>query len=141
MLTVTQAAQETGLSRVAIYKAIKQGRLSVTKGDNGQTLIDAAELFRVYSPVNKQSDNQVNKSLHNSDNQLLTKELEFTKQLLRQVEHERDGLKNSVEYLQQNLNQAMAMLTHQPEPPPAPSKAKPEDSMLWRKLFGRRSGY
>lgn len=133
MLTVTQAAQETGLSRVAIYKAIKQGRLSVTKGDNGKNLIDAAELFRVYSPVSKPSDNQVNKSLHNPDNQLLTKELEFTRQMLRQVENERDSLKHS-------LNQAMAMLTHQPEPPAAaPNKAQPQNSLLWRKLFGRRS--
>jgi hypothetical protein len=31
MLTLTQAAGETGLKRSAIFKAIKSGRLSATK--------------------------------------------------------------------------------------------------------------
>lgn len=139
MLTVTQAAKETGLSRVAIYKAIKQGRLSATQNPSGQTRIDAAELFRVYNPVNK-NDNQINSSLPGTDNQLppinnqlIAQQLEFTRQMLRQVENERDNLR-------QSLNQAMAMLTHQPAAPtPPPQQAKPEDSPLWRKLFGKRN--
>jgi predicted site-specific integrase-resolvase len=133
MLTVAQAAQETGLSRVAIYKAVKAGRISAQKDDNGKTWIDPAELFRVYKPV----VNQDNKSSLTQDNQLTEKELELTRQLLRQVESERDYLRQSVEHLQTSLNHALTMLTHQPEPSPKPEK-QPTRSLLFEKLFGRK---
>lgn len=130
VLTITEAAKETGLTRAGIHKAIKQGRLSATKADNGSYMIDTAELFRVYKKVD-------NHGLHENtekaaiDSQLIAQRLEFTQQLLRQVENERDSLRHS-------LNQAMAMLTHQPAPPAAPHRGKHEDSMLWVKLFGKR---
>jgi excisionase family DNA binding protein len=133
MLTLTEAAKETGLTRAGIHKAIKRGRLSATKDENGHYLIDAAELFRVYQPVDRpslQQNTAVNDSI---DSQLIAQRLEFTQQLLRQVENERDSLRH-------NLSQAMAMLTHQPEAPQAaPHRAKHEDSLLWRKLFSKRN--
>jgi excisionase family DNA binding protein len=134
MLTVAQAAEETGLSRVAIYKAVKAGRISVTKDDNGKTWIDAAELFRVYKPVVTQD----NKSSLTQDNQLTEKELELTRQLLKQVESERDNLRLSVESLQNNLDRALTMLTHQPQTESHQPEKQPVKSLLWEKLFGRR---
>jgi excisionase family DNA binding protein len=53
MLTLAEAAKETGLTKPAILKAIQKGRVSATKDDKGQWLIDPAELFRVYSPAVK----------------------------------------------------------------------------------------
>jgi excisionase family DNA binding protein len=53
MLTLAEAAKETGLTKPAILKAIQKGRVSATKDDKGQWLIDPAELFRVYSPTVK----------------------------------------------------------------------------------------
>jgi excisionase family DNA binding protein len=53
MLTLAEAAKETGLTKPAILKAIQKGRLSATKDEKGQWLIDPAELFRVYSPTVK----------------------------------------------------------------------------------------
>ena len=53
MLTLAEAAKETGLTKPAILKAIQKGRVSATKDDKGQWLIDPAELFRVYSPTMK----------------------------------------------------------------------------------------
>jgi excisionase family DNA binding protein len=44
VFTITEAAKKAGVSRTAIYKAIKAGRLSATKDDNGNFQIDAAEL-------------------------------------------------------------------------------------------------
>jgi hypothetical protein len=49
MLTLGQAAKETGLSKTAIARAIKSGRLSGTKSESGEYQIDPAELFRVYA--------------------------------------------------------------------------------------------
>lgn len=53
MLTLAEAAKETGLTKPGILKAIQKGRVSATKDDKGQWLIDPAELFRVYSPTVK----------------------------------------------------------------------------------------
>jgi excisionase family DNA binding protein len=51
MLTLGQAAKETGISKPTISKAIKQGRLSATQTARGEYQIDPAELFRVYPPA------------------------------------------------------------------------------------------
>jgi len=53
MLTLGQAAKETGLSKPSISKAIKTGRLSAVKTENGEYQIDPVELFRVYPVTSK----------------------------------------------------------------------------------------
>jgi excisionase family DNA binding protein len=138
MLTVAQAAEETGLSKVAIYKAIKSGRLSSTQTDNGQNRIDPAELFRVFKPINKLNSKQVYESLLTKDSLSIEKELEFTQKILRQVESERDNLRHSVDSLQRSLNQAMTLITHQ-QPQESHQPTQQHQSLLWQKLFGRVS--
>jgi excisionase family DNA binding protein len=53
MLTLAEAARETGLTKPAIFKSIQKGKISATKDEKGQWLIDPAELFRVYAPAAK----------------------------------------------------------------------------------------
>ena len=53
MLTLKEAAKETGLTRATIYKAIQRGRLLATKDNNGIIQIDPAELTKVYKMVKK----------------------------------------------------------------------------------------
>jgi hypothetical protein len=53
MLTLAQAAKETGLTKPAIFKAIKNGKISASKDARGQWMIDPAELFRVYAPASQ----------------------------------------------------------------------------------------
>lgn len=48
MLTLGQAARLTGTSKTTITRAIKSGRLSAIRRDDGSYEIDAAELSRVY---------------------------------------------------------------------------------------------
>ena len=127
MLTLTEAAKAVGLSRPAIFKAIKSGRLSATLNNAGHHQIDPAELFRVYKPVNTEVSPQVNK-VNNDDVTLLTLELSLTRELLEQVKSERDSLKHSLE-------QALTLLTHT-EPPKADIPAR---SLLFEKLFGKRN--
>ena len=85
MLSLTKAAEEVGISRSALFKAIKNGRVSASKNDKGEFLIDPSELFRVYQPVNK-----VNVNLYQpSQQQDIAKEaveISLLKQLLKQVE-------------------------------------------------------
>jgi hypothetical protein len=128
MLTLTEAAKAVGLSRPAIFKAIKTGRLSATMNNSGHHQIDPAELFRVYKPVNTEVSKTVNKG-NEANAALLTLELSLTRELLEQVKSERDSLKHSLE-------QALTLLTHT-EPA---KKPEPVKSLLFEKLFGKRNG-
>lgn len=140
MLTLTQAAEEVGRTRSTLFKAIKAGRLSATKDAQGHFLIDPVELHRVYVAVNVSQGNQNKQPDTGSD----TQEIEFLRRenelLRRQADRDREQLQREREQGDHWRQTAMRLLTHQPEPQPAaPSKAKPEDSMLWRKLFGKRN--
>lgn len=46
--SVSRAARETGLSKSTVSRAIKSGKLSAMRQDDGSYMIDPAELFRVY---------------------------------------------------------------------------------------------
>ncbi len=50
-LSLREAALQTGVSKSTIFRAIKTGRMSAARTDEGGFAIDPAELFRVYSPV------------------------------------------------------------------------------------------
>ena len=127
MFTITEAARQTGLTRAGIHKAIKTGRLSATKDDNGNYSIDAAELFRVYKPVDIESKQETVNLPNTTEYQLIAQRLEFTERLLKQVESERDNLRLS-------LNQAMSLITHQPEA----NADIPTRSLLFENLFKRK---
>lgn len=49
--TLGEAAKATGKSKATISKAIKNGRISALKGDDGVFKIDPSELHRVYPPT------------------------------------------------------------------------------------------
>ena len=51
MLTLGQAARLTGTSKTTLTRAIKAGRLSAIRRDDGSYEIDPAELSRVYTVV------------------------------------------------------------------------------------------
>src|SRR3954469_12237174 len=50
MLSLRAAAEMAGTSKSSIFRAIRSGRLSAARGDDGGYLIDPAELSRVFSP-------------------------------------------------------------------------------------------
>ena len=52
-MTLSQAAEWAGKTRSTVFKAIKSGRLSARRTDDGQWMIDPAELARVYPPGDK----------------------------------------------------------------------------------------
>ena len=116
MLSLTKAAEEVGISRSALFKAIKNGRVSATKNGKGEFIIDPAELFRVYQPVNK-----VNVNLYQPSQQqdiaketAETVEITMLKQLLKQVESERDDLRRRLDDEAQERRKLTMLLTHQP---------------------------
>ena len=48
MLTLSKAAKVVGVSKATIHRAIKSGRISAARQDDGSYLIDPAEINRLY---------------------------------------------------------------------------------------------
>jgi excisionase family DNA binding protein len=53
MLTLSDAANAAGVAKSTIWRAIKAGRISASKTGIGSYQVDAAELFRVFPPAQK----------------------------------------------------------------------------------------
>jgi excisionase family DNA binding protein len=53
-LSLRDAAEQVGVSKSTIFRAIRAGRLSATRDDDGNFRVDASELFRVYEPASKE---------------------------------------------------------------------------------------
>src|ERR1019366_3050664 len=51
MHTIATAAAAVGRNKTAILRAIKAGKISVAKDENGEWQIDPAELHRIYPPL------------------------------------------------------------------------------------------
>lgn len=49
--SLSQAAKETGKGKSSIHRAIKSGKLSAQRHEDGTYSIDAAELFRAFPPA------------------------------------------------------------------------------------------
>ena len=57
-LSAREAAEQVGLTKQAIIKAIRKGTISAVKDESGEWRIEPAELFRVYQAVATVDDNQ-----------------------------------------------------------------------------------
>src|SRR6267154_4187689 len=124
--TLGQAAKATGKTKAAISQAIAANRISATKDDLGRWQIDPAELHRLYPPKGSQVDDSEHllNPNHTVELERLKATVEGLERLCRQIEGERDSLRD------QNIR-LTALL-----PPPIPP-ATPTARSWWR--FGRGS--
>ena len=73
-----QAAKAAGISRTTLDRHIKEGKLSVSKDGTGKSVIDIAELERVYNEVDINGTSQSVSSEQNdtsNDNKTVQPEL------------------------------------------------------------------
>jgi hypothetical protein len=152
--TLGQAAKATGKTKPTIAHAIKTGRISATRTDTGEWSIDPAELHRVYPPLPGKSSpvsDAVKPQLQEeairelielrSQNKALETELRVKDDLLRQVEGERDNLREQntritallaapkpdrFAELEEKLAATLARFEAE-EPPPPPVKSIAEE--------------
>ena len=129
MLTLGEAAKETGLAKSVISRAIKTGRLSAVRQENGSYTIDPAELFRVY-PKNSSATVQSERSATAQNTNGEHQEVALLRELLAEVRGERDQLRADRDRWQQQAERITLLLTHQ-----HPSNAARPS--FWRRLFGR----
>jgi len=120
--TLGQAAKATDMSKAALSRAIKTGRISATKNEGGSFEIDPAELHRVYPPKQAQlNDTQPQPTPpQQAEIERLKATVEGLERLCRQIEGERDSLR------EQNTK-LTAILTDQraQTKPPTSAEAKP----------------
>lgn len=124
MLTLGEASKVCNVTKSAISKAIKNGRLSASKNDIGQYEIDPSELFRVFA-VNTGNSILSEESIH-KETSGLQGNFETLRELLRQVEGERDDLRiqrdrllNVIEEQAGNIKQ----LTYNPVAQSSPTRS------------------
>ena len=126
-----QASVETGKDRSTLFRAIKKGKLSAEKLDNGNYLIDSSELFRVYpaKQVNSATPQGAQVALQQVEQGA---QGELIGALKAQIDLLKDQVTREREQADHWRNQATMLLTHQPE------QVTPTRSRLYEKLFGKK---
>ncbi len=139
--TLGQAAKAAGTSKPTLSRAIKSGRLSAQKQDDGSFLIDPAELHRIYPPVSATGDDNWNvKQCETPCNPGALQGFEVFRE---ERERERQQLLATIDDLRRRLDTESAArekaaedvrrLTYLLAPPPPDSSASPAQASpsLW----------
>ena len=113
--TLGDAAKAVGKSKTTLHRAIKSGRISATKLDDGSYAIDPSELHRVFPPVTAGTPDEVfprNETEHQS-NALETLRIQLEMQE-KERERERTLLQETIADLREDRDkwrqQATALL-------------------------------
>lgn len=133
LLSLKDAAEAVGLTKPALFKAIKAGRLSATKDDRNQWHIDPAELFRAYPPAKTNTETKPETSLQQEIDSL-RRELHQRDERISDLRENLNDLKTDRDQWRQ---QATNLLTHQPSAAPLQDQGKlePTKSGLLNRIF------
>jgi transposase len=98
-LSASQAAKKVGKSVPTITRAIKKGKLAAKPRDGGGWLIDASELFRVWSAVSSDTD-EILPMLRNEspiETSVLEREVLLLREMLNDTKADRDSWKEQAQ--------------------------------------------
>jgi hypothetical protein len=148
MFSLSQAAKHARVSKATIHRAIKSGRLSALRQDDGSYQIDPAELHRVYEVVvtSETTETAEGRSDETTRNSLRTPavlmavleaELAGARQLVRLLEtqvedlrRDRDGWRSQAEAAQRVLTDGRAMVVSS-----ATGVTRPRSRPWWKRVF------
>ncbi len=153
--TVNQAAQIVGITRQTIYRHIEQKPITTEQDANGNQIIDASELLRVYgndidfnATKSKKHDSKNNDKklqdvtahvaktqLSNEEKEKLIRleaELEKEKQLKARVEEENEYLKKQLDEEKEERRKTVSLLEDHRE------KTEGQGSDKWEKLIEKQ---
>lgn len=139
--TLSEAAAATGKNKATIQRAIKSGKISAPKGDNGSYEIDPSELHRVFQPVAQRAAQIGDATIRNSAQQAglppdfkalqriadLEKELAVMEERKNGLEEQKRHLTDTVEDLRKRLDSSegrVLALLNDPRP-----------KGFWKRLF------
>ena len=121
--SLSEAAKATGKNKTTIQRAIKNGKISASKGDSGSYEIEPSELHRVFPPVTVQRDaqhpqsNDTQQSKFNSINSNLSRVLELEKELavaqerVNGLEAQKDQMVDTINDLRKRLDSSENRIT------------------------------
>lgn len=122
-ITLREASEKVGVTRQTLMKAIKTGRVSAEKSDNGEWRIEPVELFRVWPPVNGVQQ-PLQPDLTDGDTPGLQAENRLLREQVAELREERNAWREQAQRL---------ALTDQR----APSQTTPQRG-FWSRLFSRQ---
>ena len=124
LLTLREAAEQTGKSKQTIHYAIKKGKISATKNSNGELQIQAVDLFNYYKPVKKADVKETSKESSKSDD-LLREKIHFLTERVEDLKTQRDDLRSERDKWQQQAERLA--LTYKPQKSPEkPVETQPD---------------
>ena len=129
--TLGQAAKAADVSKTTIQRAIKGGRLSASRQDDGSYVIDPAELHRAF-PRDGHADSEMASSVTPSGTGELRVEIEMLRERLAEKNDVIDDLRRRLDQSEEERRQVQARLTGLlTDQRPATPRG------FFRRLFGR----
>jgi hypothetical protein len=113
-LSLRQAAHETGVAKSTISRAIKSGKLSAERLEDGGFAIDPSELFRVYPPkpvARNDAPVSVETFETMSDNMLLAEQVEALRETVRRLDDQVADLREDRDRWRMQSESATRLLT------------------------------
>lgn len=136
-LSASQAAKETGKSIPTITRAIKSGKISAEKQENGGYLIEASELFRLFDK--KQDVSDVTSNILGNETPIETKVLEVKLEAkdkeIALLLSERDDLRRRLDSESEERRKLTMLLSDMREK--TPQKPTEGQKGFWAALIGK----
>ena len=143
--SLSQAAKETGKGKSSIHRAIKSGRLSAQRHQDGTYSINAAELFRAFPPALPEPVPEQDMEPHQEPPVTPTVAEEVLRVRVEMLTAQLEREQETVADLRRRLDRAeerILALSHSPAAAPAapsgaslqPPEPKPSRGGLWRFL-------
>lgn len=122
-ITLREASEKVGVTRQTLMKAIKTGRVSAEKSDNGEWRIEPVELFRVWPPVNEVQQ-PLQSNITDSDTPGLQAENRLLREQVAELREERNAWREQAQRLALTDQRATAQSSPRPG--------------FWSRLFRRQ---
>lgn len=144
MLGLSEAAAEVGVAKSTIFRAVKVGRLSASRREDGSYEIDPAELFRAYPGAQRSKNVALQRDAPALEHPATARETEIRmlRELLEEVRGDRDTLRTDRDAWRAQAERLALMapaLTPTPTAPAeTPAEPKPSPRGGFFGLFTRR---
>lgn len=136
--TLGEAAKASGKSKATISKAIKSGRLSAVREENGSFSIEASELHRVYpTNVDGNQERTARTLLETPENTSLVRELQARLEAAQERLADKEALIADLREDRDRWRQQASALLPDQRAVPSPDQPPVQRSKgFWKRLFG-----
>lgn len=99
MLSLGEAARQAGVAKTTIHRAVKSGKISAQKKDDGTYSIDPAELFRVYRPEKQVKTVTAEQKVTPYETPETAREIALLREMIDELKTDRDAWRQQAERL------------------------------------------